>query len=81
MEQTKKKEDKTRKWRGCPRKIKEQHEKQQKEDDEKHGDKVDDSKPRRTLELNGATTRGSKGIVYAADEAKVTEVSNDNSLT
>ena len=41
---------------------------------ENKGDKVDDSKPRRILELNGANTRGSRGIVYAAKEDLITEV-------
>jgi pescadillo protein len=44
-------------------------------DDEEQGDKVDDSAPRRTLELNQARSKGSKGIVHAAEEENQTEVS------
>ena len=44
-------------------------------EEENQGDEVDDSKPRRTLELNGAKTRGPKGIVYTPKEEVITEVS------
>ena len=43
-------------------------------DEEDKGDKVDDSAPRRTLELNQATSKGSRGIEFAANEESMTEV-------
>jgi pescadillo protein len=44
-------------------------------DEEDKGDKVDDSAPRRTLEVNQATSKGSKGIEFAEKEDAITEVS------